>query len=94
MCRGSVKCVEHLIALGAEINMPLPLDTNLTAGATPLHLAACNGHTQTVCALIAKGARADIRDSEGWTPLLVSVDLFDLKVKMCGVSPKRSCHIT
>ena len=37
---------------------------------TALHLAAYNGHTQTVLFLLKEGAKIDCRDLEGKTPLI------------------------
>ena len=37
---------------------------------TALHMAAYNGHTETVKYLIAQGATVDCRDAEGKTPLI------------------------
>jgi len=39
-------------------------------GHTALHMAAYNGHTETVLLLIKRGAKIDSRDVEGKTPLI------------------------
>eukprot|EP00961_Rhodomonas_salina_P250925 3392191-Rhodomonas_salina.2 len=36
-----------------------------------LHMAASQGHTQTVKVLLAEGADVNVRDKQGRTPLLV-----------------------
>ena len=35
----------------------------------PLHWAAGNGHPDAVSALIRAGAKANVADKDGWTPL-------------------------
>jgi hypothetical protein len=52
-----------LIAHGAGVNIA----TN--SGATPLHYASRQGHTDIVRALIAGGAGVNITDNGNWTPL-------------------------
>ena len=37
--------------------------------ATPLHMAAMHGHTESIKALVAAGATVDARDDENATPL-------------------------
>jgi hypothetical protein len=41
-------------------------------GWTPLHYAAFNGHIQCCGVLIAAGARLDVRDVDGCTPLMLT----------------------
>ena len=35
----------------------------------PLHWAAGNGHADAVSALLSGGAKANVADKDGWTPL-------------------------
>ena len=35
----------------------------------PLHWAAGNGHADAVSALLRGGAKANVADKDGWTPL-------------------------
>jgi len=48
---------------------------SMMAGETPLHVAACYGHFAMVKALIDAGAKADICDKFGKTPLDKSTDI-------------------
>ncbi|EJT49607.1 hypothetical protein A1Q1_01236 [Trichosporon asahii var. asahii CBS 2479] len=77
---GSVGVVRMLLDRGADVNAPrLPRrysgDTKRsgapavgTAGSTPLHFAAANGHAQVVQILLASGAVPDKQDKNGLTP--------------------------
>ncbi|KAL1412903.1 hypothetical protein Q8F55_000652 [Vanrija albida] len=82
---GSVSVVRMLIERGADVNAPrLPRRYSEskrsgapavgTAGSTPLHFAAANGHSAIVQILLACGAVPDKQDKNGLTPL----DLADL----------------
>ncbi len=41
-------------------------------GATPLHMAAQNGHRDVVELLLAKGAEVNAKDNYDWTPLHIA----------------------
>jgi ankyrin repeat protein len=60
----AVQVVKFLLANGANPNL---LSSPLNQ--TPLHLAAYFGYKTIVAALLEKGANADLRDSNGKTPL-------------------------
>jgi hypothetical protein len=60
---GYTPIVEHLLALGADVNA-LNRHTN-----TPLHDAALNGHAKVAQLLLAAGANPNLKDSQGYTPL-------------------------
>lgn len=47
-------------------------ERGVVSGRTVLHFAAANGHTKVVDILLSMGARADTRDKEGNTPLMVA----------------------
>jgi len=49
--KNDLSIIESIIRKGANVNC-----TN-SAGATPLHLACDNGHTETASALIGNGAK-------------------------------------
>jgi len=67
---GQHKSIQALLEEGAPLDATLPPGTSLTAGATPLHLASANGHVECVRVLVEYGACVDIRDDQGWTPLV------------------------
>jgi len=48
---------------------PRQRDVRTALGSTPLHLAATNGDTSAMKALIAAGANPNARDNDGATPL-------------------------
>lgn len=57
------------------VNNPTRPEMNergMVSGRTALHFAAANGHTKVVDILLSMGARADTRDKEGNTPLMVA----------------------
>lgn len=58
------RIVRHLLRSGAD-----PTAATLYARATPLHYAALAGWYEAVAALLAAGARADVRDEAGRTPI-------------------------
>jgi len=60
---GRFDAAEEILKLGADPNIPDKL------GYTPLHLAAWAGKAQLVRALVASGARLDMKDNDGKTPL-------------------------
>ena len=62
---GDLSKVKSGLELGIDVNGFDP-NQKLTA----LHMAAYNGHTQTVAYLISKGATVDCRDGEKKTPLI------------------------
>ncbi len=62
---GSLDKVKSAVESGMDINGIDP-GQKLTA----LHMAAYNGHTETVTYLISQGAVVDCRDSQGKTPLI------------------------
>ena len=55
----------------AEALLKLGLDIGAkdVAGATPLHYASSDGHTEVVAALLAAGADVNAKSSTDWTPL-------------------------
>ncbi|MBI2422340.1 MAG: ankyrin repeat domain-containing protein [Candidatus Hydrogenedentes bacterium] len=61
---GAVDMVSFLIELGANVNLANPKD-----GCTALHAAMDTADTAMAGLLLAKGARADARNSAGDTPL-------------------------
>jgi ankyrin repeat protein len=61
--RGSTTDVEAFIALGADINAIGDL------GLTPLHYAVLGGHADTAALLMEHGARQDMPNEFGETPL-------------------------
>ena len=67
---GQHKCIQALLEEGAPLDAALPPGTSLTAGATPLHLASAGGHVECVRVLVEYGASVDLRDDQGWTPLV------------------------
>ncbi|CAG8579394.1 8667_t:CDS:2, partial [Funneliformis mosseae] len=83
---GNVSVVQYLIERGADVNAPrlshkfngteknrATDQTVGTTGSTALHFAAANGCTQTVELLLKKGARVDVADKYGSTPLSVAM---------------------
>ena len=63
-----MEVVEPLIAAGADVNAK-----GGSAGSTPLHEAAWQGHKETVELLIAKGAAVNEMDKDDSTPLDVAI---------------------
>lgn len=64
--REDPKAVATLLDAGADVNLPL-IETS--GEPTPLLLAARRKNADVVRALIAAGARMDVRDAQGQTPL-------------------------
>ena len=65
---GDLDLVNRLISVHmANVNA-----TTSSVGETPLHNAAGNGHAAVVSALIAAGARLNVKNNDGDTPLRVS----------------------
>ncbi|MCH1496163.1 MAG: ankyrin repeat domain-containing protein [Rubripirellula sp.] len=62
---GDLSKVKSGLDLGIDVNGFDP-----TQKLTALHMAAYNGHTQTVAYLLSKGATVDCRDGEKKTPLI------------------------
>ena len=67
-----LEIVKYLINHGADLNV------KNSAGYTALHKASYSGHGDVVKYLISKGAEIDIKDAEGKTPLLISVDFYQI----------------
>lgn len=61
-----------LLDLGADIHAVDP------RGATALHWAARDGGDQVVPFLLSRGARANVKDRHGWTPLMLSAQDYRL----------------
>ena len=68
---------EYLCEKGCRINKQSEPD-----GRTPLHLAALSGNTPVVKVLIAHGAKTDIQDSEGATPLMIALSKRHFRVAL------------
>ena len=81
---GTIEAAEEMLKLGADPNIPDKL------GYTPLHLAAWGGKVELVRALVASGARLDMKDNEGKTPLdlqngaVYSIFQSEEIVSLCG----------
>jgi ankyrin repeat protein len=61
---GHADAVRVLISRNADVNKPEPFD-----GCTALHKSAQEGHVPVMQLLISKGARTDVREKLGKTPL-------------------------
>jgi len=74
------KIAGMLIAAGCDVNLHNPSKTYGWKGETPLHNAACWGHTEIAAQLI--GAKADVnsRDESGFTPLHYAAQAGSLSV--------------
>ncbi|MEQ1582306.1 MAG: ankyrin repeat domain-containing protein, partial [Steroidobacteraceae bacterium] len=66
---GCIKCARHLLAAGADIDMPDP------DGTTPLVIALLNLHFDFARVLIESGADVNRWDFFGRTPLYVAIDM-------------------
>ena len=42
------------------------------SGATPLYIAAENGHTESITLLLQGGAAVDAKGPDGWSPLMIA----------------------
>ena len=60
------------MAFDQQLPKVFTLPAILQIGRSPLHLAARNGHTEVVAALIAAQAAVNAIDDEGMTPLAVA----------------------
>ncbi len=69
--RGEVERMRVLIDHGADVNSPIRSNESYSSdwGATPLHLAARDGRPEIIEILLVAGARVDIADDRGATPL-------------------------
>ena len=64
----------HLMTVPALLSAPgIKIDT-LNYGMTALHIAAKYSKDDVVKALIIKGAKVNIADNEGWTPLMLAAE--------------------
>jgi uncharacterized protein len=66
--QGDAKRVQELLSKGADTRQKRPAD-----GRTPLMIAAVKGDVEVGSLLIRAGADVNVRDSEGWTPLMLAV---------------------
>jgi ankyrin repeat protein len=71
VARGQAERLQSLIRQGGDVNDQIRSDEPYSSewGATPLHLAARDGRLEIVDVLLKAGARADIADDRGSTPL-------------------------
>lgn len=88
--RGSVECVELLLAAGANTAVNVP---DIYFGVTPLHCAArynTSGHTQCVAALLAAGANPCTTTKLGVTALQLAImhGTFEAACLMLRAAPK------
>lgn len=70
LARGS-----HLEAMGAVIELGVPVDVRTPAGLTPLHFAVQGDEYLSIPYLVAKGADVDARSNDGSTPLMKAAGL-------------------
>jgi len=71
--RGHHAVVLYLIDHGANINFTTsPVQKGYTHGRTALHLACDHGHSRVVTILMERGADSSIRDSLGFTPMIIA----------------------
>lgn len=81
--------VRKLVALGADVNHPIKLDTGESGLGfeMPLHIAAEHSNTKMVRLLLDLGAHVEIQNSDGHTPLFEAIlwrrDLCIVKEIMC-----------
>ncbi|CAM9554125.1 unnamed protein product [Ectocarpus sp. 8 AP-2014] len=80
---GHVLLVKHLHARGADLNIHCANSrSGATAGSTALHAAVLAGKRAAVQALLELGARPDIADAKGYTPLMIACGLPDAGVRL------------
>ncbi|KER22832.1 hypothetical protein T265_14770, partial [Opisthorchis viverrini] len=65
--RGQLNALRLLLSKTPESELPGILNARTRMGCTPLHLAAQQGHVQTVLKLLQSGADANARNRQGWT---------------------------
>jgi len=53
---------------GAAVNFGVALESSVP----PVHEALMNGHEELACMLVVLGARCDVAEPSGFTPLIVS----------------------
>lgn len=75
--RGDERLAQLLLAAGAA---PDQRCASGCAGATPLHCAIAGRASAVVGRLLAAGARTDLRDDVGYTPLHLAAELGDLGI--------------
>lgn len=66
---GHLECLQRLLIVDN-----CQLDVKNKLGDTPLHSAAWKGHAEAVRMLLDKGARVDLKNNEGKTPLDLAKD--------------------
>ncbi|KAK2148233.1 hypothetical protein LSH36_508g01085 [Paralvinella palmiformis] len=66
---GSLKMVEYLIEVGANVN-----HKSNKYGASPLMAASTNGHIPIVKLLLSKGADVNLAQNDGYTPLMAACE--------------------
>lgn len=75
MCARSVHASArygNLAKLQDHVSLPSCVSEKDSAGFTPLHFAACYGHTPAVEILLERNAQVDCANPHGWTPLHVA----------------------
>ncbi len=85
---GETEMVKLLLAKGAHAS-----EINPQTGMTALHAAASRGYREVAAALVDAGARADVRDKNGATPLYLALqfqrmDVIDLFVRGKSIDVK------
>ncbi|GAA47164.1 ankyrin [Clonorchis sinensis] len=65
--RGQLNALRLLLSKTPESELPSIINARTRMGCTPLHLAAQQGHVQTVLKLLQSGADANARNRQGWT---------------------------